>query len=114
VLVHADAIVQSDRAAGETTCVIVVVSNDGRIVGASAGDSGATVVSTDGNIDDLTERQHRKGRLRSALDGTLVVGTTGCGPRSSQMSSASMRGSMRLRRLSWGLSGFPAVGCGLM
>lgn len=85
LLVHADAIVQSDRAAGETTCVIVVVTNDGRIVGASAGDSGAMIIKPDGTIDDLTEGRHWKQRLgsrrampkefeRSALVGTLVVG----------------------------------------
>lgn len=87
LLVHADAIVQSDRAAGETTCVVVSVSGEGHLVGASVGDSGALVVKT-GSIDDLTASQHRKRRLgsgravpvvfeRSDLDGTLLLASDG-------------------------------------
>lgn len=88
LMVHADAIIETDRVAGETTCVIVVIANDGRVVGASVGDSGALIIGSDGSVDDLTAGQHRKRRLgsgqaspvtfeRSALDGTLVVASDG-------------------------------------
>ena len=73
------------RMGGETTAVMVVVGADG-LVGVSAGDSEAWILSgTD--TDDLTADQ-RKARLgsgrarpvvfrRSHLDGVLVVGTDG-------------------------------------
>lgn len=87
LMFHLDAIVASDREAGETTLVIAAVSNDNRIVGSSAGDSGAILVGTDGTINELTAGQHRKRRLGSgrampvnfegALEGTLVVATDG-------------------------------------
>ncbi len=87
LLVRADALVVRDRMAGETTCVVVAVRDDGRMVGASVGDSGAIVVAVDGRIDDLTEGQHRKRRLgggraapvlfeRPNLD-VLVIATDG-------------------------------------
>lgn len=88
LLIHADAIIASDRHAGETTIVVVAVAEDGRVVGASCGDSGAVVVGADGDLDDLTAGQHKKRRLgsgralpvafeRALLDGTLVVATDG-------------------------------------
>lgn len=75
---------------GETTGVIIVVSAAEGIIGASAGDSEAWVVSGD-RFDDLTAGQPRK-RLgsgksvfgvdpvmfrRSSFTGALVVGTDG-------------------------------------
>jgi serine/threonine protein phosphatase PrpC len=83
-----DALVERDRAAGETTAVIVAVTDSGLVVGASSGDSGALVVRKDGTVDELTEGQHRKRRIgsgsavpvgfdRPALDGTLVVASDG-------------------------------------
>lgn len=73
---------------GESTLVIASVADDGRIVGASVGDSGALLVDREGNVTDLTAGQHRKRRLgsRDALPvafegqldgGTLLVATDG-------------------------------------
>jgi serine/threonine protein phosphatase PrpC len=86
VLQNLDERIERDRQAGETTAVIVAVTEDGEI-GASAGDSQAWIVTGDG-YDDLTEDQHRKRRLgsgrtvpvafeRPRLDGVLVAGTDG-------------------------------------
>lgn len=88
LLIHADAIVASDRHAGETTIVVVAVAEDGRVVGASCGDSGAVMVTTSGDLDDLTTKQHKKRRLgsgralpvpfeRAVFNRTLVVATDG-------------------------------------
>lgn len=88
LLIHADGIVASDRHAGETTIVVVVIAEDGRVVGASCGDSGAVVVTTSGDLDELTSKRHGKRRLgsgrampvafeRAVLDGTLVAATDG-------------------------------------
>ena len=86
VLRQADVLLEQDGRAGETTAVIVEIS-DNLISGASVGDSGAWVISPDG-IDDLTRGQHRKPRLgsgrarpspfsRPKLNGTLLVATDG-------------------------------------
>lgn len=56
LLGRADVTVDAAQHAGETTAVVVVVSEHG-LVGASAGDSGAWVVHPD-RVDDLTCRQH--------------------------------------------------------
>lgn len=88
LLIHADAIVASDRHAGETTIVVVAIAEDGHVVGASCGDSGAVVVTTSGDLDGLTSKQQKKRRLgsgrampvsfeRAVLNGTLVVATDG-------------------------------------
>lgn len=66
LLIHADAIIASDRHAGETTIVVVAIAEDGHVVGASCGDSGAALVGADGRLDDLTAKQHK--RRRWALD----------------------------------------------
>jgi serine/threonine protein phosphatase PrpC len=87
LLSRADALLEADHDAGEATGVVVVVTED-FLVGASGGDSGAWVVHTEGTIDDLTVRQHRKLRLgsgrarpvsfsRPGLAGTLLVATDG-------------------------------------
>ncbi len=76
----------ASRNFGETTCVVVILSEKG-IAGASIGDSGALVLSQSG-VDDLTRNQIRKpflgsgradptGFRRSCLDGTLVVASDG-------------------------------------
>jgi serine/threonine protein phosphatase PrpC len=83
-----DMAAEQDRAAGETTAVVVAVTDSGLVVGASCGDSGALLVRKDGTVDDLTQDQHRKKRLgsgsavpvgfdRPTLDGTLVVASDG-------------------------------------
>src|SRR5262249_92232 len=71
---------------GETTCVMVVLYENG-IAGASVGDSGALVFSKTGT-QDLTANQARKpflgngcaipiGFARKQLDGTLLVASDG-------------------------------------
>jgi serine/threonine protein phosphatase PrpC len=71
---------------GETTCVVVVLSESG-VVGASVGDSGALVFSKAG-VDNLTANQVRKPFLGSGrampvsfthglLEGTLLVASDG-------------------------------------
>jgi serine/threonine protein phosphatase PrpC len=88
VLAEADATLASDRGAGETTIVVVAITEHGSVAGASCGDSGAVIVTTRGGLDDLTEKQHRKRRLgsgralpvpfwRPRFDGTLLVATDG-------------------------------------
>lgn len=82
----ADALVTEEREAGETTMVLVVVTAEGRVVGASCGDSGALIV-TEGRLDDVTDGQGRwrlgsghaepVGFERPALRGTLLVATDG-------------------------------------
>jgi serine/threonine protein phosphatase PrpC len=87
-LVEADGELERDCAGGETTCVVVALANDGRLVGVSSGDSRAIIVSLGAGIDDLTAQQKPKLRLgsgrafpvvfaRDALNGTLVVATDG-------------------------------------
>jgi serine/threonine protein phosphatase PrpC len=87
-LALADADVEADGACGEATAVVVAVFEDGRVIGASAGDSGALLVDERGVHDELTAGQHRKRRLgsgraapvpftRSGVAGTLVVASDG-------------------------------------
>jgi hypothetical protein len=86
LLGRADVAFDQDLRAGETTAVVVAVSEHG-LVGASAGDSGAWVVHPEG-VDDLTAAQHKKLRLgtgrarpvsyeRPSFEGTLLVTTDG-------------------------------------
>jgi serine/threonine protein phosphatase PrpC len=53
-----DQAISKDRAAGETTCALAVVTRAG-VYGASVGDSGVWVINESGFIN-LTERQSRK------------------------------------------------------
>lgn len=73
-------------ACGETTCVVVVLSDSG-LIGASVGDSGAFVFSRTG-FENLTANQVRKpllgsgraipvGFSRNSLDGTLLIASDG-------------------------------------
>lgn len=75
-----------DAAAGETTCVVVVVTPL-LVVGASVGDSGAWIVNS-ASIDDLTQDQVRKpflgtgasvvvGFSRATSEGTLILASDG-------------------------------------
>lgn len=86
LLERADVDVSQHSGAGETTAVLVAVSEHG-LVGASAGDSGAWVVHPD-RVDELTAAQERKLRIgserarplsfiRPRLGGTLLVATDG-------------------------------------
>ncbi len=85
-LISVDQQMAADKTSGETTCVIVALSN-GRIVGTSAGDSGALMIS-DSDIDDLTSHQCRKPFVGSGcalpvpferphLQGTLLIASDG-------------------------------------
>jgi len=85
LLERADLALEAHRDAGETTCVVVAITQHG-LVGASAGDSGAWLVHPAG-IDDLTARQSKR-RLGSGiaqpaaispgeLAGTLLLATDG-------------------------------------
>lgn len=95
-----DWLVEVDRAmphAGLAAAVVVEVGHDGRIVGASAGDCEAWLLSKDGSSADLTERQFRKplmgeGRVMAmgfeadAKPGDLlIVATDGLWRHSSRM-----------------------------
>jgi serine/threonine protein phosphatase PrpC len=88
LLTRADLVLEADPRAGETTGVVIAVSEQGLVVGASCGDSGAWMLGEDGSVDDLTACQHRKLRLgsgrarpvfflRPKLQGTLLVATDG-------------------------------------
>ena len=84
-----DRLLSRDKEAGETTLVIAAITG-GRtphIVGASAGDSGAWLVTAEG-VEDLTRRQARKPYVGSSAalpvpfdaawnDGTLLLATDG-------------------------------------
>jgi PPM family protein phosphatase len=87
LLRKADHVVERDPRAGESTAVIVAVSANGLLVGASCGDQEAWVIGS-GGYDDLTEDQHSKKRIgsgranpelfgRASLSGTLLVATDG-------------------------------------
>jgi len=59
VLRKLDAAIAKDVIAGETTCVLMVVTPEA-IFGASVGDSGAWLIPASGNHLDLTQAQPRK------------------------------------------------------
>jgi hypothetical protein len=102
-----DRMVSSDKIAGETTAVVVVVSPK-MIFGASVGDSGAWVVNGS-NVDELTQRQIRKpfvgtggfpiGFTREALQGTLLVATDGLLKYTSREAIAAAVEKLNLREL---------------
>lgn len=87
LLRRVDRAIEQDALAGETTLVVVAATLDGRLCGASAGDSGAWVIGHDGTIDDLTAEQQRKrlgtGRAqpipfaRSPWRGCMLAATDG-------------------------------------
>jgi serine/threonine protein phosphatase PrpC len=61
-----DQLVKRDAQGGETTCVVVDVSDIGEIRGASVGDSGAWLIHSSRPVSDLTANQDRA-RLGSGL-----------------------------------------------
>ena len=82
-----DTAIFADALAGETTCVLVVVSAY-EIFGASVGDSGAWFVPTSGSLINLTQFQKRKPFLgsgsaqpipfrHSVVPGNLLLATDG-------------------------------------
>lgn len=86
LLVSLDQETAAIGAFGETTCVVVVLSDSG-VIGASVGDSGAFICSETG-LENLTANQVRKpflgsGRAtlvnfaRKSLDGTLLIASDG-------------------------------------
>ena len=87
LLIAADLSIRDDRDAGETTAVVVAVT-EGGITGASVGDSGAWIVLHDRHLD-LTAAQVRKPGLGTGMarpmlfrsgplaDGTLLIASDG-------------------------------------
>lgn len=86
LLVSVDQQMSTAGCFGETTCVIVAIS-DGKITGASVGDSGAWHI-LESNVDNLTAHQCRKPFLgsgsalpvsfeRDRFEGTLLVASDG-------------------------------------
>jgi serine/threonine protein phosphatase PrpC len=69
------------RSGGQTTGVVAFVHNDGRIVGASVGDSVAWLISPGGELTDLTEHQRRKPLLGSGEALPVVFDSNPCGGR---------------------------------
>jgi len=87
VLANADQVLEADPDAGETTAVVVALSEE-FVLGASCGDSGAWFVHADATVEDLTAGQWRRLRVGSGRawplsflsptrTGTLLVGTDG-------------------------------------
>ncbi|SRR5258707_20125 len=87
LLCRMDAAIAQDSAAGETTCVLVVVTQT-EMIGASVGDSGAWLITENGVLLDLTQGQQRKPFIGSSAAwpvpfvhpnqaGTLLLATDG-------------------------------------
>ena len=86
VLVAIDARLHEDQTAGETTAVVLTVDDEGRIEGASVGDSWSLALGSEAAVL-LTEAQHRRPRMGSgearpvafSVDGasTVLVGSDG-------------------------------------
>jgi len=69
------------RSGGQTTGVAAFVHSDGRIIGASVGDSVAWLISSAGELTDLTEYQRRKPLLGSGEALPVVFDANPCGGR---------------------------------
>lgn len=85
-LLAVDQLLKREAQGGETTCVVVDISDDGQFRGASVGDSGAWMLSAARTVRDLTASQDRSrlgsGRagpklLKGQLIGRLVLATDG-------------------------------------
>src|SRR6185312_3318578 len=85
-LLAVDQLLKREAQGGETTCVVVDISDDGQFRGASVGDSGAWMLSVARKVRDLTADQDRlrlgSGRagpklLKGQLIGRLVLATDG-------------------------------------
>ena len=74
-----DQMLVSHAQGGETTCVGVVISDDGLIRGASVGDSGAWMFSRKGPVRDLTAQQDHarlgSGRARPKIFRKQLIGS---------------------------------------
>jgi serine/threonine protein phosphatase PrpC len=69
------------RSGGQTTAVVAFVHTDGRIEGASVGDSVAWLISPAGELTDLTVHQRRKPLLGSREALPVVFDANPCGGR---------------------------------
>jgi len=85
-LLAVDQLLKREAQGGETTCVVVDISDDGQFRGASVGDSGAWMLSVARKVRDLTADQDRlrlgSGRagpklLKGQLIGRLLLATDG-------------------------------------
>jgi serine/threonine protein phosphatase PrpC len=85
-LLAVDQLLRRQAQGGETTCVVVQLSEGGECRGASAGDSGAWMVPRSGPVRDLTAHQHRARlgsgqahpvRFKTQLMGRLLLATDG-------------------------------------
>lgn len=85
-LLAVDQLLKREAQGGETTCVVVDISDDGQFRGASVGDSGAWMLSAARTVRDLTVNQDRarlgSGRagprlLKGQLIGRLILATDG-------------------------------------
>lgn len=85
-LLAVDQLVKSQAQGGECTCVVVEISDNGAVRGASAGDSEAWMLTAGGEVRDLTAQQSRmrlgSGQVypvsfKSQLMGRLVLATDG-------------------------------------
>jgi len=85
-LLAVDQLLKRQADGGETTCVVVDISDDGECRGASVGDSGAWMLPRGSPVRDLTAHQHRARlgsgqacpvRFKAQLMGRLVLATDG-------------------------------------
>ena len=85
-LLDVDQLLKRQAQGGETTCVVVDISDSGECRGASVGDSGAWMLPADGAVRDLTAHQDRARlgsgqaypvRFKAQLMGRLVLATDG-------------------------------------
>ncbi len=85
-LLAVDQLLKRRAQGGETTCVVVDISDDGECRGASVGDSGAWMLPRGSPVRDLTAHQHRARlgsgqtcpvRFKAQLMGQLVLATDG-------------------------------------
>ncbi len=85
-LLGIDQLLKRQAQGGETTCVVVDISDDGEIRGASVGDSGAWMLPSRRPVIDLTAQQDRARlgsgnagpvRFKVQLLGRLLVATDG-------------------------------------
>jgi serine/threonine protein phosphatase PrpC len=85
-LLAVDQLLKRQAQGGETTCVVVDISDSGECRGASVGDSGAWMLPADGAVRDLTAHQDRARlgsghahpvRFKAQLMGRLVLATDG-------------------------------------
>ena len=85
-LLAVDQLLKRQAQGGETTCVVVDISDDGQCRGGSVGDSGAWMLPRGSALRDLTAHQHRARlgsgqaypvRFKAQLMGRLVLATDG-------------------------------------